>query len=126
MNDRTIAEMIRFHYEMLDKPDLDAVLSQLHNDVYFKHPPIWSFETDAEYDGIEAVRGYYDRRGRRGNEHTVEKILTDGNEAVAFVLSRNPDDPDFEEHTALVYFRTREGAFDRYQYGSCPGRFRFS
>lgn len=124
MDPKTIEKKIRFHYEKLDDADLEAVLSQMHEDVFFKHPPTWNFETDGEYDGLAAVRGYYDQRGRRDNEHTVEKILADGDEAVAFILSMNPDDPDFEEHTALVYFGTADGQFVRYEYGTCPGRLR--
>jgi ketosteroid isomerase-like protein len=122
MEERDIEEMIRFHYQMLDDGEFEKLLSQMHEDVYYKHPPIWDFETSGEYEGIDELRAHYDGRGERNTQHLLEDVKVFGNEAIAFCYFTVDGGDD---GTAVVYFKFKDGKIYLYEYGSCPGRFKF-
>lgn len=108
------------YYDSVDRGDMDAAASALHEDIEWSHAQVWAHHDFQRGEpsmkrGREAVRAYLAARKEKLAEariqHKVRDLVVDGNRGamLGFVLG-----PDGSEKPFMVWFEIRDEKIARY------------
>lgn len=76
-SDATLPEPLVKYFEALATDDLEGAAEQFTEDGVYYHPP--NFRNETSVEGREELREYFvENRGPKDIDHTIEKVVTDG------------------------------------------------